>query len=231
MLADSRAQTVVLFDFDGVLVAGDSFASVLRGLIIERWWRRVLALAVAPLALPLLLSDRGKSAGAAIYMRIALLGTEADAFEARVRDFAQALARNPSRVHAEAVAALGAHLDQGDRVLVVSGSEQRLVDQVLAALGIRGAEVVASLPGARTRPLAGPTPLLRRAQGRGVAVDGPRDVGRCLHRLPGGPADAGRRAPRRARQRGHHDAGTGDAAPGSRAGTAALALIRTRPVA
>lgn len=145
VLADSRAQTVVLFDFDGVLVAGDSFASVLRGLIIERWWRRVLALAVAPLALPLLLSDRGKSAGAAIYMRIALLGTEADAFEARVRDFAQALARNPSRVHAEAVAALGAHLDQGDRVLVVSGSEQRLVDQVLAALGIRGAEVVASL--------------------------------------------------------------------------------------
>jgi phosphatidylglycerophosphatase C len=135
---------VVLFDFDGVLVAGDSFAAVLRGLIGERWWRRVLALAVTPLALPLLLSDRYKSAGAAIYKHVALLGEESGAFDARLRDFARMLARNPARVHAEAVAALRTHLEQGDRVLVVSGSEQRLVDEVLASLGIRGVEVVAS---------------------------------------------------------------------------------------
>lgn len=142
--APRAAPAVVLFDFDGVLVVGDSFARVLRGLIGERWWRRALALALAPLALPLLLSDRGKGAGAAIYMRVALLGADADALDARLRDFGQALARNPARVHAEAVAALRVHLDQGDRVLVVSGSEQRLVAEVLATLGIAGVEVVAS---------------------------------------------------------------------------------------
>lgn len=142
--APHRAPAVVLFDFDGVLVAGDSFASVLRRLIAQRWWRRALALAVAPLALPLLLSDRGKGAGAAIYLRVALLGAGAGELDARLRDYGQALARNPARVHADAVAALRAHLAQGDRVLVVSGSEQRLVDGVLAALDLRGIEVVAS---------------------------------------------------------------------------------------
>jgi phosphatidylglycerophosphatase C len=135
---------IVLFDFDGVLVAGDSFAHVLRTLIRERWWRRALALAVTPIAMPLLLSGRHMSLGAAIYQRVALLGEAAGAFDRRLAGFAQALAQNPARVHAEAIAALRAHRVAGDRVLVVSGSEQRLVDGVLAAQGIHGVEVVAS---------------------------------------------------------------------------------------
>jgi phosphatidylglycerophosphatase C len=142
--AAQGAPQVVLFDFDGVLVAGDSFAHVLRTLIRERWWRRALALAVTPIAMPLLLSGRHMSLGAAIYQRVALLGEEAGAFDRRLAGFAQALARNPARVHAEAIAALRAHVASGDRVLVVSGSEQRLVGGVLAAQGIHGVEVVAS---------------------------------------------------------------------------------------
>lgn len=148
-MSDARRVTqdvpqVVLFDFDGVLVAGDSFAHVLRTLIRERWWRRALALAVTPIAMPLLLNGRTMSLGAAIYQRIALLGEDAGAFDARLAGFAQALARNPARVHAEAFATLRAHLARGDRVLVVSGSEQRLVERVLATLGVEGVEVLGS---------------------------------------------------------------------------------------
>lgn len=142
--ADRVGKRIVLFDFDGVLVAGDSFASVLRGLIGERWWRGALALLATPLALPLLLSGRHVSAGARIYQRVALLGVDAATFDARLRDFARELARDPARVRTQAVATLRAHVEAGDRVLVVSGSEQRLVAGVLATLELTGVEVVAS---------------------------------------------------------------------------------------
>jgi phosphatidylglycerophosphatase C len=36
------------------------------------------------------------------------------------------------------------HLEAGDRVVVASGSEERLVHAVLDALGVRGVEVIAS---------------------------------------------------------------------------------------
>lgn len=142
--AAGAAERIVLFDFDGVLVAGDSFASLLRGLIGERWWRGALALLATPLALPLLLSGRHASAGARIYQRVALLGVDAATFDARVRGYARELARDPARVRTQAVATLRAHLEAGDRVLVVSGSEQRLVAEVLATLDVAGVEVVAS---------------------------------------------------------------------------------------
>lgn len=150
--ADAPQRAIVVFDFDGVIVAGDSFASLLRRLIGERWYRRWLAYAAVPVALPLLMSDRFKGRGARVFLRIALLGLRSAELRERLAAFGRTLAADPRRVSGAAVAAVRAHLQRGDRVIVATGSEETLVRAVLDALDLGDAELVASqldLDGAR----------------------------------------------------------------------------------
>ncbi|HET7843635.1 MAG TPA: HAD family hydrolase, partial [Xanthomonadales bacterium] len=135
---------LVVFDFDGVLVAGDSMASLLRRLIAERWWKRALAYAAFPFAMPLLLSKRWLPIGANVFRRIAFLGLDGREVRDRLESFGRRLAADPRRARPRAVAALREHLAAGDRVVVATGSEERLVQAVLAALGVAGIEVIAS---------------------------------------------------------------------------------------
>lgn len=135
---------LVVFDFDGVLVAGDSMASLLRRLIVERWWKRALALAVFPIAMPLLASKRFLPLGAGVFRRIAFLGLGGAELRERLGSFGHELAADPRKAKPRAVAALRAHLAAGDRVVVASGSEEKIVRAVLAALGLSGVQVIAS---------------------------------------------------------------------------------------
>jgi len=139
-----RVGRLVVFDFDGVLVAGDSMASMLRRLIAERGYKRALAILVFPVAMPLLLSDRFKSAGAEIFRRIAFLGFRGPALRERLDAFGRAIASDARRVRPRAVAALREHVALGDRVLVATGSEETLVRAVLDVWQLADVPVLAS---------------------------------------------------------------------------------------
>lgn len=144
MTAAGGDRRLVVFDFDGVLVAGDSMASFLRRQIEARWWKRVLALAVFPFAMPLLMSRRSLPLGARVFRRIAFLGMTGREARERLDAFGRELATDPGKARPRAVAALREHLAAGDRVVVATGSEERLVHAVLATLGVTGVDVVAS---------------------------------------------------------------------------------------
>ena len=45
---------LVVFDFDHTLYDGDSGGHLFRWLVMRAWWRRVLALLVAPVAGPMI---------------------------------------------------------------------------------------------------------------------------------------------------------------------------------
>jgi phosphatidylglycerophosphatase C len=134
----------VLFDFDGVLVAGDSFASWLRHQGLRPLPRRLLALGLAPIGIPLLTWTRTRSLGARLFMHLATLGADPVVLRASITAFGRDLARRPGKVIAQGIDRLRAHLDVGDRVIVISGSESTLVETILDELGIDGVEVVAS---------------------------------------------------------------------------------------
>ena len=135
---------LVLFDFDGVIVAGDSFASWLRREGLKPPLRRLAGWLVAPVGLPLMAFPATLSLGARLFLHAAVHGAETAALRASLEAWGRALARRPGRVIQQGVLALHGHLAAGDRVVVVSGTESTLLKAVLDELGVRGAEIVAS---------------------------------------------------------------------------------------
>lgn len=133
---------VVLFDFDGVLIRGDTFAMFMRNRYAHARWRKGLVLLFSPWFLLLLPFSRRRVLRALVH--VGLLGLN----EARYRNLAQAsavaLVRQPGRFCREGLGALRKHQAAGDLVVIVTGCEESLVRSVLAELGVANVEVLAS---------------------------------------------------------------------------------------
>ena len=135
---------VVLFDFDGVLFKGDSFAAFMRHHCRRQWWRVVLASPVLVAASPFALVRRTRRRTMNFLVRLALLGTSMPRYRRLAQDFGDVLARDARRFSRQAIDALNAHRHQGARVIVVTGCEETLARAVLDGLGLPEIELVAS---------------------------------------------------------------------------------------
>jgi phosphatidylglycerophosphatase C len=133
---------VVLFDFDGVLIRGDSFYQFMR----ERYRRSPWRCALALLCSPLLLVQRPFSRRWPMYtlVRIALLGLDERRYQTAANAFAATLARRPKQFCRAGLRTLRRHQQAGDRVLVVTGCEHTLASGILQQLGLTDLEVLAS---------------------------------------------------------------------------------------
>lgn len=124
---------LALFDFDGTLTTQETFAPFLRYAVppLRRAWASVLLAPLVPLY------RRGWMSGSTLRgtaARVALSGLD----EARVREAGKRFAHDivPGWLRPEAVAALRAHRDAGDRVIVVSGGFELLVAPWCASEGV-----------------------------------------------------------------------------------------------
>lgn len=138
--ADTRR--VVLFDFDGVLIHGDTFGMFIRDRYARAWWRKGLVLLVSPWLLVVLPFSWRRVARTLV--RIGLLGVGEVRYQQAAQVFAATLVHRPRQFCREAVRHLRAHLAAGDRVVIVTGCEDTLVRAVLDGLGVDGMEVLAS---------------------------------------------------------------------------------------
>ncbi|HWX65164.1 MAG TPA: HAD family hydrolase [Rhodanobacter sp.] len=133
---------VVLFDFDGVLIHGDSYYLFMRERYRRSPWRLLLALLSAPLLLLQLPFSRRLPVR--VLVRIALLGLSERRYQAAANAFATILAHRPRQFCRDGLQALRRHQAQGDRVIVVTGCEYTLVSGILQQLGLMNLEVLAS---------------------------------------------------------------------------------------
>lgn len=124
---------LVLFDFDGTLTTQETFAPFLRYVVspARRWMGSLLLAPLVPIYRRGWISGHTLRATAA---RVALSGLE----EWRVRQAGACFARDivPGWLRPEAVAALRAHRDAGDRVIVVSAGFELLVAPWCAQEGV-----------------------------------------------------------------------------------------------
>lgn len=136
------ARRVVLFDFDGVLIHGDTFGMFMRGRFARAWWRRGLVLLASPWLLLVLPFSWRRVVRALVH--IGLLGVGAARYCELAQAFAATLVHRPHQFCREGVGRLRAHLAAGERVVIVTGCEDTLVRGVLDGLGVDGVEVLAS---------------------------------------------------------------------------------------
>jgi phosphatidylglycerophosphatase C len=135
---------VVLFDFDGVIVRGDSFETFLRESLARSRWRLLLALPVLPFV-PLLLPTRaGKKFLGRVFLRVVTFGWGEAGYRRRTAAFGQAYARRPGVFLREGVVALRRHVAAGDRVVIVTGCEQSVLEAILDEVRLSGVELLAS---------------------------------------------------------------------------------------
>ena len=139
---DVSAPRVVLFDFDGVLVCGDSFRLFMHDRYARAWWRKLLAVLALPWLLLCLPFSRRRAIVTLVH--IGLCGVNGRHYHDLAMRFAATLARRPRQFCRDGLRRLRQHQADGDRVLVVTGCEETLARAVLAELGLDGLEVVAS---------------------------------------------------------------------------------------
>jgi phosphatidylglycerophosphatase C len=137
---------VVLFDFDGVLVRGDSYAHLVRQELQRSWWRRLAMLPVLAVAMPMLKAAALRRWGQRLVVRLAFVGWSTARFHARAAQFGRRLARDHQVVVGDAVAAARRHLASGARVVVVTTSAEPLARALLDELGLSQVGLVASQP-------------------------------------------------------------------------------------
>lgn len=135
---------VVLFDFDGVIVRGDSFARFLRERYLRAWWRALALLPLAPLLLAMAATLCGRRRVLRAVVGWALVGVGTRRYRELAQAFGRAFARDARNVARAACSALNAHRHAGDRVLVVTGCEETLARAILDELGFADVEVLGS---------------------------------------------------------------------------------------
>lgn len=154
-----------MFDLDGTLVAGDSFAGFVRALVMRSALRRVVALVSLPAWLPALLLDFTRLTSERFLLWLAAAGMDDEAFAAAARDFAAEHA-GPigGRTAGGALERVRAHRERGDRVIVATGCAAPLAQEICAVIGLEDVELVCSTV---TRRRWGPPIAITPARGEG----------------------------------------------------------------
>lgn len=144
----------VLMDFDGVIVREDSLGAFLRHRLLRAPWRLPAFLAASSAVAPLVGVPATRGRGLRLLLRAGFAGLSVEAYREAAAAFGTALGGRPGALLGPGVAAARAHLCDGDRVVVVTGSEETLARAVLDACGLGDVELVASRVGSTPLGLA-----------------------------------------------------------------------------
>ncbi|MDO9406819.1 HAD family hydrolase [Patulibacter sp.] len=144
----------ILMDFDGVIVREDSLGAFLRHHLVRTPWRVPGFLAATSALVPMIGVPATRSRGLKLLLRAGFAGLSLDRYRERAAAFGTALAAQPGALLRPGVDAALAHLADGDRVVVVTGSEETLARAVLDAAGLQDAELIGSQIGSTPLGLA-----------------------------------------------------------------------------
>ncbi|GAA2096641.1 HAD family hydrolase [Kitasatospora saccharophila] len=133
---------VAVFDLDGTLCRGDSFAGFLRRSMLRGRFRAVVSLAAAVVLVPLFLLPAGRRRAVRGFVLLATAGRSTAQLAAMAAEFA---ASHVARGRIEPVLArLREHRERGDRVVVATGCAEPLASAVCRELGLDGVELLAA---------------------------------------------------------------------------------------
>jgi phosphatidylglycerophosphatase C len=140
---------LVVFDFDHTLFHGDSGSHLFKWLIYRAWWRKLLAVLIAPLFGPMIAWMPTRRRGISAFVWVGTLGM-------RTLDQFNALSDRYVAAHADEIQArllpigldvLRQHREAGDRVIVATGAPTSLARAILAFVAHEDLPVIGTLLG------------------------------------------------------------------------------------
>ena len=142
---------LVVFDFDHTLYDGDSGGHLFKWLILRAWWRRLLALLVAPIAGPMVAFLPTRRRGISAFVWVGTIGfhrrRDLDALIDRYVETHTAQIRE--RLLPIALEVLHRHREAGDRVVIATGAPPELARAILAFVTHEDVPVVGTQVGPR----------------------------------------------------------------------------------
>jgi phosphatidylglycerophosphatase C len=134
-------RAVAVFDLDGTLLRGDSFARFLVRLLLRNPYRAVATTAAAPVLGTMLFLPAVRRYGVAGLLWLATVGLPPGRFDALLEEFAAGHAAESNRISVT-LERLHAHLDAGDRVVIATGCPAPMATALCHALGLEAVEIV-----------------------------------------------------------------------------------------
>lgn len=142
---------LVVFDFDHTLYDGDSGGHLFRWMVMRAWWRRVLAVLAAPVALPMIAFLPTRRRGIGVFVWIGTIGfhrrRDLDALIDRYVDCHAGRLRE--RLLPTGLDVLHGHRVAGDRVVIATGAPPELARAILAFVAHEDVPVVGTEVGPR----------------------------------------------------------------------------------
>ena len=140
---------LVVFDFDHTLYDGDSGSHLFKWLIECDWWRRLLALIIAPVAGPMVAWLPTRRSGISVFVWIGTIGLHRKRdLNAVIDDYVALHATSiRTRLLPVALEVLHQHRVAGDRVVVATGAPPELARAILAFVAHEDVPVVGTLVG------------------------------------------------------------------------------------
>ncbi len=140
---------LVVFDFDHTLYDGDSGSHLFKWLIERDWWRRLLALLIAPVAGPMVAWLPARRRGISAFVWVGTIGLHRTrdlnvVIDAYVTLHATSIRR---RLLPIALEVLHRHRQAGDRVVVATGAPPELARAILAFVAHEDVPVIGTLIG------------------------------------------------------------------------------------
>lgn len=142
---------LVVFDFDHTLYDGDSGSHLFVWMIRRAWWRRVLALLIAPVFAPMIAFLPTRRAGISAFVWAGSIGLKRrrdldELIDRYVAGNADAIRR---RLLPHALDVLHRHREAGDRVVIATGAPPELARAILAFVAHEDVPVVGTEVGPR----------------------------------------------------------------------------------
>ena len=143
MSAPQHVAGVAVFDFDHTLCRFDSSAHFFYWLIRQQFWRLLLCSVLAPLVLPLFCFRRTQKLPVRIAVRLASVGRPLTDLPELIQDYLRQAQQNWA--YDEGLARLRWHQENGEQIVIATGSLQLLVTQMLSQAGLKNIRIIGSI--------------------------------------------------------------------------------------
>ncbi|WP_196137837.1 HAD-IB family phosphatase [Aliikangiella sp. G2MR2-5] len=134
-----------LFDFDKTIINKDTGFCFILYSLKRNYLRTILAILLTPLILPLFTSNRTRYLGNSVYLWISTFGLSPVRIEKLRQAFIDTfLSIDEVVIYQEALSRIDMHQIENERVVIISGSSQWMLEKIFKKIGYSGLTLIGS---------------------------------------------------------------------------------------